>query len=74
VTDERELLRFQKGDELRIYVLRVVPGGAELWRTTTRGDEPSTSIMEDDFTHLEAVIQTVRELEQRLIAGGWRPA
>ena len=72
--DDRELFRFQKADELRVYNLRVIPGGAELWRTTTRGDEPPTSIKEDDFTHAEQVIDTVRELEQRLRAGGWRPA
>ena len=74
VTDDRELFRFQKADELRIYTLRVIPGGAELWRTTTRGDEPATSIKEDDFSQLEQVVDTLRELEQRLKAGGWRSA
>jgi hypothetical protein len=66
------MFRFRKGDELRIYSLRAVPGGAELWRTTTVGEEAVTSIMEEDFTHLEAAIDTLRELEQRLRAGGWK--
>ena len=74
VTEDRELFRFEKGDELRVYTLRIVPGGAELWRTTTRGDEPATSIKEDDFSQPGQVLDTLRELEQRLTAGGWRSA
>ena len=70
--DFRELFRVRKHDEVRIYKLRIVPHGAELWRTTFKGGDPETSIKEDDLAHLDAAVQTLRELEERLMAGGWR--
>ncbi|HJR61463.1 MAG TPA: hypothetical protein VJ813_18785 [Vicinamibacterales bacterium] len=69
----KELFRYRKGDELRIYKLRVVPQGVELWRTTERDGEPPVSIEEDDFSSVDDAIRTLEELEQRLNAGGWRP-
>ena len=66
------MFRFRRGGELRVYSLRAVPGGAELWRRTTVGEEAVTSIKEEEFTHLEAAIDSLRELEQRLRAGGWQ--
>jgi hypothetical protein len=71
-TDLRELFRYQRGDELRIYALRVVPRGVELWRTTEKAGEAAVSLLEDDFARVEEAIQTLGELEQRLEAGGWR--
>jgi hypothetical protein len=71
-TDLRELFRYQRHDELRIYALRVVPGGVELWRTTEKDGEAPVSILEDDFGRVEEVIRTLDELEQRLKAGGGR--
>jgi hypothetical protein len=70
--DFRELFRYQKHDELRIYKLKVLPGGAELWRTTERSGQEATSIKEDDFAHSDEAVRTLAELEERLKAGGWR--
>jgi hypothetical protein len=69
--DFRELFRYQRGDELRIYQLRVIPGGAELWRMTERTGEAAASLKEDDFTSPD-VIRTLEELKRRLKAGGWQ--
>ena len=70
--DFRELFRYVRGDELRTYKLRVIPGGAELWRMTETGGHPAAPLKEDDFTSPDQVIQTLAELKQRLKAGGWR--
>jgi hypothetical protein len=70
--DLREFLRCQKGDETRAYKLRIVPGGAELWRSTEKAGGQATLIKEDDFTQAEDAGRTLEELEQRLKAGGWR--
>jgi hypothetical protein len=70
----KELFRYRRDDELRIYQLRLIPDGVELWRTTERDGEPPVSIEEDDFSSIEDAITTLRELEERLKAGGWRPA
>jgi hypothetical protein len=68
----REFFRCRKGDETRAYKLRIVPGGAELWRSTERPGGTPTLIKEDDFTQAEEAGRTLEELEQRLRAGGWR--
>jgi hypothetical protein len=70
--DFRDLFCYQRGDELRIYKLRVIPGGAELWRTTERIGEAASSLKEDDFTSADEVIQTLEDLKRRLKAGGWQ--
>lgn len=70
--DFRDLFRYQRGGELRIYKLRVIPGGAELWRMTERAGEAPTSLKEDDFTSPDDVIRTLEDLKRRLRAGGWQ--
>jgi hypothetical protein len=70
--DLREFLRCRKGDETRAYKLRIIPGGAELWRFTEKAGGPPTLIKEDDFTRAEDAGRTLEELEVRLKAGGWR--
>ena len=70
--DFRELFRYRRGDELRVYQLCVVPGGAELWRMTAIAGNPATRLKEDDFTSPDDVIQTLEELKLRLKAGGWQ--
>jgi hypothetical protein len=70
--DFRELFRYRRGDELRVYQLRVVPGGAELWQMTATAGNPATPLKEDDFTSPDDVIQTLEELKLRLKAGGWQ--
>jgi len=70
--DFRDLFRYQRGDELRIYKLRVIPGGAELWRMTERTGEAAASLKEDDFTSPDDVMRTLEELKRCLRAGGWQ--
>ncbi len=50
----------------------MIPGGAELWRTTERIGEAASSLKEDDFTSADEVIQTLEDLKRRLKAGGWQ--
>jgi hypothetical protein len=72
--DAHEVLRCTRGDETRIYDLRVVADGAELWRTTeSPGDEPH-SVKESHFTGSEEAAQFLEEVRRALIAGGWRGA
>ncbi len=71
-TDFRELFRYQRFDELRIYQLRVIPGGAELWRTTERTGEAASLLKEDDFASADELLVTLEELKRRLKAGGWQ--
>ena len=70
--DFKELFRVQKSDETRVYGLRVVPGGAELWRITEKPGQEPISIKEDDFTRSDEAGRTLEDLERRLKAGGWR--
>ena len=70
--DLREFLRCSKGDETRAYKLRIVPGGAELWRSTEKAGGKPTLINADDFNRAEDAGRTLEELEVRLKAGGWR--
>ena len=73
-TDAHEVLRCTRGDETRIYNLRVVSDGAELWRITeSPGDEPR-SVRESHFTGSEEASQFLEEVRRALIAGGWREA
>ena len=73
-TDAHEVLRCTRGDETRIYNLRAVGDGAELWRITeSPGDEPR-SVRESHFTGSEEASQFLEEVRRALIAGGWREA
>ena len=67
-----EMFRYQRGDDVRVYYLRVVPAGTELWRVTERAGQPPSAVKEDDFTHADVCAQYVKEVERSLTAGGWR--
>ncbi len=69
-----ELLRCTRGDETRIYRLRAVAGGAELWRITECPGETTRSVKESDFTDLETTSEFLEEVRRTLRAGGWREA
>jgi hypothetical protein len=71
-TSEHELFRYSRGMQLRIYLLRVEPGGTELWRITEEAGEPTHSIMETSFSGAEEAAQFIDEVERTLTAGGWR--
>ena len=70
--DLRELFRYKRGDDTRIYSLRAVPTGAELWRITQSPGEAPASLKECDLTDTDDAIQFLEEVKRALIAGGWR--
>ena len=72
--DVHEVLRCVRGGETRTYELRVVPGGAELWRITESPDAEPTAVKESLFAGSEEVGKFLEELRRALIAGGWREA
>jgi hypothetical protein len=67
-----EIFRYRRREEVRIYSLRVVAGGTELWRVTVRPGQPDAEIKEEGFTSQDAALQYFEEVERALIAGGWR--
>jgi hypothetical protein len=71
-TNLRELFRYKRGDDTRIYSLRVVPTGAELWRVTESPGEPPASLKECDLKNTDEAIQFLEEVKRSLIAGGWK--
>jgi hypothetical protein len=71
-TPAHEVLRCTRGDETRIYSLRVVSDGAELWRTTECPGEEAHLVKECLFKHSEEASQFLEEMRRTLIAGGWQ--
>ena len=67
-----EVLRCTRGDETRTYRLRVVSGGAELWRMTESPGEQTRSVKESDFKDPETTSQFLDEVRRTLKAGGWQ--
>ena len=67
----RELIRYERGLETRVYQLRGAPGGAELWRVTENPGEPSKSIKEADVASLEETLELLEEIGRSLITAGW---
>ncbi len=69
--DFRELFRYQRGDEVRIYNLRIVSPGVELWRMTEVAGQEATSIKEANLSSTEEAIELLHDIERSLQAGGW---
>ena len=69
-----EILSCVRQQEMRTYRLRVVHGGAELWRTTESRLTGVHSVKESDFQSSEQVTGFLEDLRRSLIAGGWREA
>jgi hypothetical protein len=67
-----EILTCVRRNEIRVYRLRVVTGGAELWRTSQSDAGGIQSVKESDFKSSEQVTGFLEELRRSLIAGGWR--
>lgn len=67
-----EVFRYSRGNEVRVYSLRVVAGGTELWRVTVRPGEPDSEIKESDFTSADVAARYFEEIERTLTAGRWR--
>jgi hypothetical protein len=68
-----ELFRYRRGEDIRIYRLRVIEGGIEVWRITIRAGQLDDSIKEDDFRSADAAVRFFEEIQRSLTAGGWRP-
>src|SRR3954452_7906550 len=62
----------ERGHETRTYSMRVVPGGAELWRVSESLSGGVQSIKEADFKSSEEASKFLEELRRTLTAGGWR--
>ena len=67
-----EILGCVRKDETRSYRLRVVPGGAELWRMTESELGGLQSVKESNFQSSEQVTGFLDELRRSLVAGGWQ--
>jgi hypothetical protein len=67
-----EVLRCTRGDETRIYHLRVVSDGVELWRVIEAPGESPRSAKESHFTDPETTSQFLEEVRRALKAGGWQ--
>lgn len=67
-----ECLRCTRGDETRIYQLRRVADGAELWRTEERPGAARTRAKEAHLKAPEEAAALLEELRRALTAGGWR--
>jgi hypothetical protein len=72
--DFHDVGEFTRGDETRIYRLRRVSEGAELWRITGAPGEPSKSIKEALCKSSEEAAAFLEDIQRALIAGGWKPA
>ena len=73
-TDFHDVGHYSRGDETRVYRLRVLAEGAELWRITEAPGEPAVSIRETHFKTSEEAGAFLEEMQRALTAGGWRPA
>jgi hypothetical protein len=72
-TDFKELIRYTRADEVRIYNVRVMAPGLELWRVTHTADgEKTTSIKEADLTSTEETLELLEDIRRSLQAAGWR--
>jgi hypothetical protein len=68
----RELIRYERGVETRIYQLRTGSGGAELWRITESAGTEARSIKEADVHSADETLELLEEIGRSLTAAGWR--
>jgi hypothetical protein len=71
-TDLHQVLRCTRGDETRIYGLRVVCSGAELWRVTECPGAKTRSGKESDVKDPDKTSLFLEEVRRTLKAGGWQ--
>ena len=58
-----EVFRYSRDGDVRIYSLRVVAGGTELWRVTVVPGEPDSAILEEHFKTAEVAGQYFEEID-----------
>lgn len=68
----RELIRYTKGLQVRVYSIRTVCQGAELWRVTETGGRQTGAVKEADVTSMEETLDLLEEIQRSLVAGGWQ--
>lgn len=67
----RELLRYARGSDVRVYSLHLFEDHVELWRDTERAGLPVDSVKETDFTSWDEAADFIVEVRNTLIAGRW---
>jgi hypothetical protein len=72
--DFKELIRYQRLDEVRVYYVRVASPGLELWRVTDTADDETRSIKEADLTSIDETLQLLEDIKRSLTAAGWTEA
>lgn len=72
VADFRPLLQYARRDETRVYSVRVVPEGAELWAVTEAPGRVPRSVKEGLFTNAAEALEFLEEVHRTSVAGGWR--
>jgi hypothetical protein len=72
-TGLKELLRYRRGLETRVYNLRVVSPCLELWRVTELPGRDPAALKEADLTSTDEALALLEEIKRSLLAGGWRP-
>jgi hypothetical protein len=70
-TELKVLFRCERHDEIRVYGLRVVSPGLELWRVTETAGVQAGSVKEADLTSTDEAVQLLEEIRRSLRAGGW---
>jgi hypothetical protein len=71
-SDLREVFRYQRGEEVRVYSLRVAPGCTELWRTTQQPGCAAVFVKETDLRGRDQTVAFLAEVKDTLVAGRWR--
>jgi len=74
VPEFKPLLEYRRGDETRVYNVRVVAEGAELWAVTEAPGRVPRSVKEGLFTSAVEALEFLDEVHRTLLAGGWRDA
>ena len=68
----RPLLQYKRGEETRVYNVRVVADGAELWAVTEAPGKVPRAVKEGLFTSADETLEFLEEVRRTLMAGGWR--
>jgi hypothetical protein len=70
--DFRPLMHYRRGDETRVYNLRVVADGAELWAVTEACGRVPRAVKEGLFTNVDEALEFLEEVHRTMVVGGWR--
>lgn len=68
----QELQRYERGEEIRAYYVRVAPSCLELWRSTVTAGSRPNSVKEADLTSSTEALELLSDIKRSLQAGGWR--